>query len=211
MLLDLITVVVLAFFGSRLIVAFRRSLRGDARSMTGEIVRGLRPRHFLPVPFVLAGVIATAYALIELPLLSFGWWTAVGGSGNPVFGSSERTTNTVFEWLLPLVFVMLLLPALPLFALREEEIFRRGAEFWSWPKRAARVMLFGFVHALIGIPIGVALALSVGGAYFMFSYLRGYRRGGARVALLEAARAHTAYNATVVLLVLISLPSIATA
>jgi hypothetical protein len=40
-------------------------------------------------------------------------------------------------------------------------------------------------------------------------YLRGYRRGGRLEALLEATRAHTAYNATIVALVLLTLPELA--
>jgi hypothetical protein len=164
MLLDLLTVVVVAYFGSRLLVAFRRSLTSDAKTITLRIVRGLRLRHFLPVPLVLTLVVAAAFWLSSLPILSFGWWTAVGGEGNPVFGSTERTTGTVLSWLLPLVFMLLLIPALPLFAKREEEIFRLGAETWSTPKRIGKAVLFGLVHALIGIPIGVALALSIGGA-----------------------------------------------
>ena len=207
--LDLLTVVVLAYFGSRLVVAFRRSLQSDAKEITLEIVRGIRLRHLLPIPFVLATVIAAAYALTALPILSFGWWTAVGGSGNPVFGSTDRTAGTPLAWVIPLVFMILLLPALPLFARREEEIFRVGAEHWSWVKRAGKVLLFGLVHALIGIPLGVALALSFGGAYFMAHYLHGYRRGGPRDALLESTRAHTAYNATIVVIVLLALPTIA--
>jgi hypothetical protein len=209
MLLDLLTVVVVAYFGSRLLVAFRRSLTSDAKTITLRIVRGLRLRHFLPVPLVLTLVVAAAFWLSSLPILSFGWWTAVGGEGNPVFGSTERTTGTVLSWLLPLVFMLLLIPALPLFAKREEEIFRLGAESWSTPKRIGKAVLFGLVHALIGIPIGVALALSIGGAYFTLMYLRGYRRGGRLEALLESTRAHTAYNATIVALVLLTLPELA--
>ena len=209
MLLDLLTVVVVAYFGSRLFVAFRRSLTSDAKATTLRIVRGLRPRHFLPVPLVLTLVVAAAWWLSSLPVLSFGWWTAVGGEGNPVFGSTERTSGTVLSWLLPLVFMLLLIPALPLFAKREEEIFRLGAEAWSTPKRIGKALLFGLVHALIGIPIGVALALSIGGAYFTFMYLRGFRRGGRIEALLESTRAHTAYNGTIVALVLLTLPELA--
>src|SRR3712207_7013130 len=45
----------------------------------------------------------------------------------------------------------------------EERIFRSGAERWSWPKRAWRGVVFGLVHAGIGLPLGVGLGLSVGG------------------------------------------------
>ena len=51
-------------------------------------------------------------------------------------------------------------------------MFRRGAELRSRAANARRSVLFGLVHALIGIPIGVAMALSVGGFYFTWAYLR---------------------------------------
>lgn len=205
-LLDLATVAVLAFVGVRLAGAAGFAVRrGPGRARALAIVGGIRWRHVAPVPLVLAAVLAAAVALVQVPLLSFGWWTALGGVGNPVTGGTERTLGTALEWLVPLVFLTLLLPALPLFAYREEEIFRQGCEHWSAGRRVAKAVWFGLVHAVIGIPIGVALALSIGGGYFQWCYLRGYRAGGTqRAALLESARAHTAYNATIVALVLVS-------
>jgi hypothetical protein len=121
-----------------------------------------------------------------------------------VFGSSDRTAGTVWAWLVPLVFVAMLLPALPLFAYAEERAFRRGAERWTRRRRAMKVLQFGLAHAVIGIPIGVALALSVGGAYFMGAYLTEYRRSAsAELATLESARAHTAYNACIIAVVIV--------
>jgi hypothetical protein len=196
---------VIAFFGVRLSQAALRASRGPARARTIRILGGLRFRHFLPVPFVAALVVIAALLLVQIPPLDFGWWTALGGEGNPVFGSTERTAGTAFEILIPLVFIALLIPALPLFAEREEQIFRAGAEDWSTPKRILKGVQFGLVHAIIGIPIGVALALSIGGWWFTIAYLRGYRAGGPGEALLESTRAHTAYNATLVTLVLVVL------
>jgi hypothetical protein len=204
--LDLLTIAVLAFFGSRMFVSFRRSLTREGQAATWPIVKGLRPRHFLVVPFVLAAVVGAAIGLTSIPPLDFGWWTAIGGQGNPAFGVTDRTVGTPLETIVPIVFVILLIPALPLLVLREEQVFRRGAEDWSWPRRIAMVLLFGLVHALVGIPIGVAIALSIGGAYFMAAYLRAYRRTGSRgEALLESTRAHLAYNATIVILVVVVL------
>lgn len=209
MVLDLLTLVVVAFVGTRLVLSFRAAIRRDVASQTLDIVRGIRLRHLAPVPLVATLVIGAASLLTQLPVLSFGWWSAVGGDGNPVFGSTERTSGTILEWLIPLVFIVLLLPALPLFARREEELFRLGAERWSTPERIGRAVLFGMVHALIGIPLGVALALSIGGAWFTFAYLHGYREGGTRrAALLESTRAHTAYNGVIVVLVLLTLPTL---
>jgi cell division protein FtsX len=97
------------------------------------------------------------------------------------------------------VYVVLLVPAIPLFAEAEERRFRVGAETWSTRRRIWRGIVFGSVHALIGIPIAVALALSVGGWWFIYRYLKG--------GLLESTRAHAAYNGVIVLLLLVALAS----
>lgn len=169
----------------------------DIRERIWVIVRGIRLRHVLPVPLLLAAVLAVAQVLWLIPPLRWGWWTALGGLGNPVLGTTERNQDTALAWIIPLVFVLLLLPALPLFAEAEERRFRAGAETWSTPQRIWRGIQFGSVHALIGIPIAVALALSVGGWWFTYRYLRG--------GLLESTRAHTAYNAVIVGLLLVAL------
>ena len=204
-LADVLTFAVIAFFGVRLTQAALRASRGPARARSLRIVRGLHLRHFAPVPFLAAAVVVTAILLVRIPPLDFGWWSALGGEGNPVFGSTERTAGTALEILIPLVFMTLLIPALPLFAEREEQIFRAGAEEWSTPKRILKGVQFGLVHAIIGIPIGFALALSIGGWWFTVAYLRGYRAGGPNEALLESTRAHTAYNATLVTIVFVVL------
>lgn len=201
---DVLTVAVLGFVGARLATGLHRSLTGDGRATVRTIVSRIRWQHIWPVPFVLAGVVAVATTLVRVPGLSWGWWSAIGGEGNPVFGSNESTTGTVWEWLVPALFLLLLIPALPLFAYAEEQMFRRGAEHWSTRRRALKVVQFGLVHTLIGIPIGTAIALSVGGAYFMNTYLREYAvSGSANEATMESARAHTAYNGIIVSLVVL--------
>jgi len=199
-----LTVMVLAFFGLRLVGWARVTASGWGRARVALVVRGIRWRHLWPVPFVLSGVLSTAVALLQVPGLSWGWWTALGGQGNPVTGVSDTTTGTPLEWLIPLVFLTLLVPALPLLAWREEEIFRAGAEHWSWPRRAGKAVLFGLAHALVGLPLAVALALSVGGAYFTACYLRGVRHGGSQAGVLESTRAHSVYNGCIVVLVLVA-------
>ena len=201
-LLDVLTVAVLAFFGSRMFISFRRSVAAGARRHSLELVRGLRLRHFLPVPLVVGLVLVAAVGLTAFPPLAFGWWTAIGGEGNPAFGVTERTAGTPFELVIPMIFVALLIPALPLLVEREEQLFRLGAESWSTWRRIGKTLLFGLVHALVGIPIGFALALSIGGAHFLLGYLRTWRRTGSRrAALLESTRLHLAYNLTIVVLV----------
>jgi len=198
MSLDVLTVAVLALVGTRLAVAARTSIGPDARRRTRLIITGLRPRHFLLGLPVLVAVVAAAALLVQVPGLSLGWWTAIGGTGNIVTGGTSRTAGTSLEWLIPTVFLFLLVPALPLLAEREEEVFRVGAEDWSVARRAGKGLQFGLAHLVMGIPLGVGLALSLGGWYFTWAYLRGHRRGGGREAgLLESTRSHLAYNAVV--------------
>jgi hypothetical protein len=202
---NVLSVVVLAVVGLRLVQAVTISRSSQGRSLSREIWTRIRWRHIWPVPFVLAGVLVVASPRLMVPPLRWGWWSALGGAGNPIFGSSTTTSGTVWEWLIPLVFMGLVLLALPLFANAEERMFRSGAQRWSTRRRVSKVLQFGAIHALIGIPIAVALALSVGGAYFMAVYLRTYAlTGSGNEATLESTRAHTAYNAMIIVAVAIA-------
>ena len=150
MLETVLTVGVLGFVGFRLASAAGHSFTAAGRSTTAPIVRGIRWRHVWPAPLVLIAVLVVATLLLRVPGLDW---------GNPVTGTTDQTAGTPLEWIVPLVFLTMLLPAIPLFALAEERTFRRGSELWSWPRRVRRTLEFGLAHALIGIPIGVALAL----------------------------------------------------
>jgi hypothetical protein len=202
--LDVITIAVLALVGVRIAGGARIALSGAGRSRVVRIVRGLRVVHFaLAIPALFCVLLAVLFFL-QIPGLDWGWWTAIGGLGNPVTGGTERTTGTTFEWLVPLVFVVMLLPALPLFAEAEERMFRMGAERRTRWGRARRSVEFGLAHALVGIPIGAALGLSAGGAFFTWRYMRAFRAtGDSRAATLESTRCHLAYNLVVVAIVLL--------
>lgn len=199
---DALTVAVLAFVGFRIFSGTRLLGRSDVRAHVSRIVRGLRVRHFARAVPMLVLVSLAALALLQIPGLSWGWWSAIGGVGTPALGVTTKSTGPA-TWLVPALFAAMLIPALPLFAESEERMFRQGAEHWSNWRRARCAVEFGLVHALIGIPIGVALALSLGGMYFTWAYLRGYRQGGESQAagVMESTRSHLAYNLSIVLLV----------
>ncbi len=203
--LDLLTVAVLAFVGFRLADAARQTV--SARGQVRTLVAGLRPRHFLRAVPVLAGVLGVATPLIAIPGLDFGWWTAIGGEGNPVVGVGRKSaTPGALETVIPIIFVTLLLIGLPLLVEGEEWVFRKGAQYRSRAANARRSVLFGLVHALVGIPIGVALALSVGGFYFTWAYLRVWRATGSEeAALAESTRSHLAYNLVIAGIVIVAL------
>lgn len=202
---NVLSVFVLAVVGLRLVQAVSISRSSRGRSLSREVWTRIGWRHIWPVPFVLAGVLVIAVPLLMVPPLSWGWWSALGGNGNPIVGSSSTTSDTVWSWLIPLVFMVLVLAALPLFANAEERMFRSGAQHWSTGRRVLKVVQFGAIHAVIGIPLGVALALSVSGTYFMSVYLRAYAStGSGHEATLESTRAHTAYNAFIIVAVAIA-------
>ena len=205
-LTNVLTFAVLGFMGFRLLTGLRRSRLADGRSVVSQVRRRFGWRHVWPVPLLLTAVVVAATALMQIPGLSWGWWSMLGGTGNPVFGESDATAGTVWEWIIPLTFMGLLLPALPLFAYAEERMFRTGAEDWSRARRLLKVLQFGMIHAIIGIPIGAALALSLGGAYFMWVYLREYwKHMNQHDATMEATASHTIYNGLIVLLVVIAI------
>src|SRR4029450_9106842 len=88
----------------------------------------------------------------------------------------------------------------------EECVSRRGAEARGTAVNLGRSLVFGLAHAVVGIPIGAALALSIGGLYLTWCYLEGWKETRSQTgALLESTRAHLAYNLTIVTLVLVSL------
>ena len=206
---NLLTIAVLGYMGVRLVGGARHARSGWGRALTRRILANVGWRHVWPAPILLFVVASLAFALMSIPGLDWGWWSALGGDGNPVFGSSTSTTGTVWEWLVPVLFLVLLVPALPLFAHAEERMFRAGAEAWSARRRVFKVLQFGLAHALVGIPLGAALALSVGGAYFMWCYLRVWRTDDRSAtiesATIESATAHTVYNAMIVAVVAVAL------
>lgn len=201
-----LSVAVLGFMAVRLVTGVRVSRSRSGRSLVTAIRHRIGWRHVWPVPIVLTLVIIAASLLMAIPGLDWGWWSAIGGDGNPVFGSTDQTSGTIWEWLIPLVFIAMLLPALPLFAHAEERMFRTGAEHWTTRRRVFKTLQFGLIHALIGIPIGAAIALSIGGGYFMRVYLREYRNtSSTERATIESATAHTVYNGVIISVVIIAI------
>jgi hypothetical protein len=201
--LDVLALVVLAVVGVRLVEAARSSVEARRKSLV--VAQGLRPRHFLAALPVLAAIIVTAFVLIQLPVLSFGWWDAIGGVGNPAVGLTDQDLG-ILDVLIPAFFLGLLVVALPLLVAREEWVFRRGAEQRGALSNVGRSVVFGLAHAVIGIPLGAALALSIGGLYLTWCYLRGWQATRSQAgALLESTRAHLAYNVTILGLVAVAL------
>jgi hypothetical protein len=160
------------------------------------LIRGLRPRHFLIAALILPCTLtAVGMLLAGDTFLRWGWWTALGGEGNVIFGEASPSGQALSDLILPILIVTPLLLSLGRFALQEERIFRRGDERRTMGERLLRSLVFGLCHLIMGIPIGAAIGLGVGGFGFSQVYLRRWQASRSRHrSVLEAARVHLAYN-----------------
>jgi len=175
---------------------------------TRTILRGLRPRDFLGAITILVPVIVIAGVLIRLPVLGWGWWSAIGGQGSVVLGQSATTGSTPIATATAIAFLAAIAVLAPELAWREELAFRAGSEHRTPRQRLTVAALFGAAHLTMGIPIGAAVALAGGGLYFTRRYLAGWRDAHTRgedprtEALLTATRSHVAWNWTLLAVVL---------
>ncbi|MBS0194384.1 MAG: hypothetical protein JSR34_09065 [Proteobacteria bacterium] len=170
-----------------------------------------RWRHLLrsPVSFTMAlAVIACVLAIgslltVLVPCLGWSWWRALGGTGSVMFNFPDVPSGApgALVWwakLLPVVVLVLLLPAVPTFAYIEECAFRRGAESWSLDRRVLVPCIFGLVHAILGVTLAFAIALAFAGALYQTRYLATYARRHSRSeAMQDAVNIHAAYNVLV--------------
>lgn len=136
------------------------------------------------IPLGLAVVIAVAlvaYLTLSLPVLGWSWWSALGGQGNPVLGRDTGSTTsfarhvfTITAVAMPFLFAIVV----PREAHLEEDIFRRNDESRSPVRRVGALLGFGLAHALVGIPLGICLALGfINGSYYLACYYNGLRQG----------------------------------
>lgn len=168
---------------------------GDGKtSRNWEVIKQYRPIQFVTSIPVLGLVIVTALLLYSyVPLMDmnpilwvlsslFGWGDG-SGQGNIIFSG--------LEWkYYAMLFLPVLLFALPSLAKYEEEDFREGTRNWS--QGVKRSIKFGLVHLIALIPLGAALALSIGGLWFTYQYFKG---GVERSTIY-----HSAYNSIVVVI-----------
>ncbi len=145
-----------------------------------DMYRSIRPRHVavaLPTVVVVLGIAFLVIEYAPLDLLRWSWLMEAG---------EETGTNTLalpFQFgLFAPVWALMILAALPLHALVEERLFRRGTR--TAVDVVWRSLVFGLAHTVAGVPLGVALlALSVGGVVFSLEYLRALKvLGGTHLA-----------------------------
>lgn len=172
------------------------AVQDETKAKYRRVVAAIRPRHLLLAPLAIVCVIGVAYPLSSLPILEWGWWSALGGQGSIVSGQTDETSAGGAAIIVPVIMMTLLGLGVPLLAHSEEETFRSGLLSMSAKERGLGNLKFGLVHLVMGIPIGVALALSLAGWFFSREAMRVQRRLDAegldaqhQARLLDAARA----------------------
>lgn len=172
---DLVSATVLVVVAASMALWVRRLIRSpETRADYSTTVRALR---WWMIPGAIAQVTLVAAAFWAVttvaPITRFGWWSAVGGSGNIAFGQTGRDGIgwTLTAVAIPAILVLLI----PVFAHNEERMFREGAETWSRGRRIRTPVVFGLAHLLMGIPIAAGVALAVSGIYYQWVYLHAVR------------------------------------
>lgn len=174
------------------------------------IVRSVHLRHW-PIAWLTAGlVIGLGILLREVPVLKWGWMHLFMEGGGTVNGSAVRVAETHGYYWVAIGLVLLLGVSMPIVVESEERAYRRGSEEQSWRMRIWRSFKFGALHLTLGIPLGVALAIGVGGFVFTLVYLRGARNAArgespATAGQRESTATHLAFNWTLVAVMLVLL------
>ncbi len=157
-----------AYTLSRDVIATVRDRNGDTR----RTLRAIRPWMLPAALGLISAVVAASVLLMQVPGFGTGWWGLLGGEGNVLVGQTGSTSPVLIA--LGVLVPLLLLFSIPRLARFEEEGFRRGAQRRSPTRSAAIALLFGLAHLIAGIPLGVALALSIAGLGFDLTYRRAY-------------------------------------
>lgn len=143
------------------------------------------------------------WLITVFPLMKMGWYTLLSSQGGNVFITPIQDASDSL-WLVirfvPVIFFVGLLIANPFITFIEESFFRNG--YHTWGKIGKQSVKFGFIHLLVGVPIGIGLALSVVGFFFGFKYKRAYDQQPDEIdnvakeyeALLVSTTYHTTYN-----------------
>jgi hypothetical protein len=115
-------------------------------------------------------------ALVFLsPVFGYGWLDFFSKTGGNILISPILTafnSDIFIVRCVPALFLFAFLLSLPFMARLEENIFRRGYHMWG--KIFRQSFFFGLMHMVIGIPLGVAVALIIPGLFFAYEYRRVY-------------------------------------
>jgi hypothetical protein len=160
---------------------------------------------FLIVIFVIISV--GVLASIGLPKFMTWSWVSMLGSGADATSGNIITAPFRSNSVLIIVgFWFLLSLALPYLAKSEEETFR--SMVFGVRKRITANIIFGLVHMFVGVPLFIALILSVVGYIFSIFYVKSFNKNhnpynppsSDKIAVLASTSVHAKYNFLIITL-----------
>lgn len=151
------------------------------------------------------------------PLFKYGWINLfLGKGGNLYIAPITDMASAGISWVrvLPFLFFMLFLVAIPFMARIEENIFRKGK--YEWADIIKQSVWFGLIHCLVGVPLGAGIALIGTGLFYACKYRDAFLKGldkhgdwerAEEEGVLASTTYHTLYN-SVLIIILIALMAI---
>lgn len=170
-----------------------------SRRQNWSIIKTYRPSQLLGTTVIIAIVIGAAVLLTtQVPYFDknpFLWFFAkVFGWGDGNGGANLTFSGLQWKWY-ALIYLPVLMYALPSLAKYEEEKYRQGTR--NWKHGVLRSIRFGLAHLIMMIPFGTALALSIGGLWFTHQYFKG--------GVQRSTTYHALYNSMLVAVLFASL------
>lgn len=156
-----------------------------------ELFRKMRPVMFLTNLPVQVLTICVGLFLNSVVGLKWGWTSFLHSDGST---SNVNLIGFSYVWFAP-IFAVLIIIAMPLLTLTEEQIFRKGTG--GVASVLIRSLIFGLIHMVAGISLGFALALTIPGIWFTYQY----KKGGVK----RSAAYHLAWNYLLISLLLVAL------
>lgn len=121
-------------------------------------------------------VIATLVLLVVfIPFTSYGWTHLLFNSSSNILVipvTEARQSENSFLHFLGIVFILIIILALPFLAKLEEDLFRRGKI--KLKEISISSVKFGLIHLVAGVPLAAGLALINAGFFYAYVYRRRY-------------------------------------
>lgn len=174
----------------------RTLMRNWSFDFIKDIVRLFSLRMFIHVVLCLVATLITAVVLINsFPIMKHGWSSLFFGKSINIATAPMSIIESSF---ITIAFVLFLIVLIPFLAYQEELLFRHNKNKLS--QILISSFLFGIAHCIVGVPIGIGLALVISGLLYSYAYHNS--RGNSP--LMYSTAYHTMYNWTICLMLLLS-------